>query len=85
MTDMVAWIDRILEGPENPQWYGSERIAAVMGTLRQLADPLCEGSEEVLNAIRAERRRRLIERRHLEVKALFRTVDNQAKEEITYL
>ena len=37
-------------------WHNPERIAAAIWTLQCLANPKCEGSQEVLDAIIARRR-----------------------------
>ena len=54
------WINRIINGSggmndfeltEWVQWLDSDRYCAVSWALRCLANPACEGSEEVLDAI----------------------------------
>lgn len=68
--NITEWIDKIINGPggmadferhEWVDWLDSDRYCAVSWALRCLANPACEGSEDVLQAIldrRAEVRAR---------------------------
>lgn len=64
--DPIAdWCHRIIEGSggmnqyedrEMVIWHVPDRVAAVMWAIRCLANPWCEGSAEVLQAIRERRK-----------------------------
>lgn len=65
ITDIAAWCKHIIEGQagmnsyearELVVWHESERFSAAQWVIRCLANPDCEGSGEVLQAIVEQRR-----------------------------
>lgn len=63
--DIGAWCQRVIEGVggmndferyELGVWNESDRVAAARWVLRSLANPRCEGSRDVLDAIEERRR-----------------------------
>jgi hypothetical protein len=66
---ITEWCEKVIEGPsgmnayeerEFVSWFKSDRVAAAEWVIRCLANPKCEGSAEVLEAI-MEHRKELIE------------------------
>ena len=67
-SGLGEFVTRCIEGPmgmnsfeehEMVIWHVSDRVAAADYIIRCLANPDCPGSQDVLNAIHAERRRQL--------------------------
>ncbi len=57
---IAAWVHEVIEGPggmneferhELVSWFDEDRVAGAKWVLRCLANPGCEGSQEVLDAI----------------------------------
>jgi hypothetical protein len=66
MTTISEWINQIINGPagmndferhELVDWLESDRYCAASWAIRCLANPHCEGSQEVLDAVIEQRER----------------------------